>query len=50
MKRAAKLKVHRNFKLEPSLNEKLKRESTKTARTETRIVELALAEYFAVKR
>lgn len=50
MKRQTKLKVHRNFKLEQELNEKLKRESVKTARTETAIVELALKNWFSVKR
>lgn len=50
MKRTTKLKVHRNFKLEPALNDKLKREAAKTSRTETAIVELALQEWFSVKR
>jgi len=50
MKRTSKLKVHRNFKLDPELNAKLKREAGKTSRTETAIVERALQEWFAVKR
>lgn len=50
MKRTVKLKVHRNFKLDPDLNARLKREAGKTAKTETAIIERALQEWFAVKR
>jgi predicted transcriptional regulator len=44
------LKVHRNFKIEQSINNKLVKEAAKTKRTQTAIVELALAEWFKVKR
>ena len=49
MKRTS-LKVHRNFKLLPKINLGLKRESKRTGLTETKIVEVALAGYLAVKR
>jgi predicted transcriptional regulator len=43
-------KVHRNFKLTPELNAKLVKEAGKTKRTQTAILELALAEWFRIKR
>lgn len=42
--------MHRNFKLCDRLDGLLKKEAAKTKRTQTAIVEIALAEYFAVKR
>jgi Ribbon-helix-helix domain len=43
-------KVHRNFKICPKLDKTLRQLSLKTNINQTRIVELALANYFAVKR
>jgi hypothetical protein len=43
-------RVHRNFKLPPDLNAKLVKEAAKTHRTQTAILELALAEWFRIKR
>lgn len=43
-------KVHRNFKLPPDLNQKLVKEAAKTRRTQTAIIELALGEWFRIKR
>ena len=44
------MKIHRNFKLQPTLNKKLKQEAAKNNRTETAVVEMALAEWFKFKR
>lgn len=43
-------KIFRGFKLKPELNKKLVLEAGKTRRTQTAIVELALEEWFKVKR
>lgn len=48
MKQASK--VHRNFKMKADIEKKLRKESKKTGASQTWILELALAEYFAVKR
>lgn len=50
---ATEKKVHRNFKLKPHLDLKLRAEGKRLKKkkvTQTDIVEIALAEYFAIKR
>lgn len=44
MKHGAR-KIHRNFKLQPKLNEALKRIAKRTHRTQTAIIEMALEEF-----
>ena len=39
-------KVHRNFKLQPKLDTVLKKEALKQNRTQTALVEMALARFF----
>lgn len=39
-------KVHRNFKLQPKLDTVLKKEAIKQNRTQTALVEMALAQFF----
>ena len=39
-------KVHRNFKLHPKLDGVLKKEAIKQNRTQTALVEMALAQFF----
>ena len=43
-------KVHRNFKFSEQLDRKLRVFSKKSNITQTRLVELALQQFFAVKR
>jgi|GEM_PF-4331379 len=43
-------KVHRNFKISPALDKKLRSESAKKGQAQTAILEKALAEWFSVKR
>jgi hypothetical protein len=52
MKRATKSqnKIPKLFKLTPSMVAAIEKEAAKTSRTQTKVVELALAEYFLVKR
>lgn len=49
MKKAPQ-KIHRNFKIPAVLDGKLRKESEKSKLTQTAIVELALTQWFAVKR
>lgn len=48
MKRNAP-RAHRNFKIPPDLDKSLRLESTRTMRTQTAILEIALRRYFALK-
>lgn len=48
--RKAPVKAHRNFKLNPQLNARLVKEASQTRRTQTAIVEMALEEWFKLKR
>lgn len=52
MQQAAKRKnkVQQLFKLHPAMVANLKKESSKTGLTKTKILERALAEYFLIKR
>jgi len=43
-------KIPRNLRLPAKLDRLLRRESKKTSINQTRIVEIALSQYFAVKR
>jgi hypothetical protein len=45
-------KVHRNFKISPKLDKALRREAGKvgSTKTQTDIVEAALAQWFLIKR
>lgn len=42
-------KVHRNFKLDPKLNDTLKLEARKQFRTQTAVVEMALRRLFKME-
>ena len=46
----SKNKIPKLFKLTPAMVKLIAKAADKTSRTQTKIVELALAEYFAVKR
>jgi hypothetical protein len=52
MKRTAtrQNKVQKLFKLHPPMVSKLEKEAARTGRTQTKILEMALTEFFAVKR
>ena len=45
-----KPRVHRNFKLPQKLDAAIRKHANKTSLTQTRIVEMALTQFFAVKR
>ena len=49
MKRNTHRKVHRNFKLTRSLNAALIKEANRMKRTQTMVVEMALASFLAIK-
>lgn len=43
-------KIHRNFKLAPAMDARLRKEAAKTRRTQTAILEMALELFFSSGR